>query len=76
MTLITLYVLSVIISLPLILYVAKADFGSVTVGGMIPLLVLSLCPVVNVSIAVILWLFSDNVGEGDFVSKILNTKIL
>ena len=56
-----LYILSIAVSLPLLLLAAKKDFGYVTVGGLIPLVALSLIPIANVPTGLILsarhWIF-------------------
>ena len=49
-----LYILSIVVSLPLLLWAAKKDFGYVTVGGLIPLIALSLIPIGSVFIGIIL----------------------
>jgi hypothetical protein len=63
-----LYILSVLISLPLLLWAAKKDFGYVTVGGLIPLTLISIIPIVNLGTSLVLagshWTIS-----GSFLSK-------
>ena len=47
-----LYILSIVVSLPLLLLAAKKDFGYITVGGLIPLVTLSLIPIANVPMGI------------------------
>ena len=49
-----LYILSVLISLPLLLWAAKKDFGYVTVLGLIPLTLISIIPAANLLTALVL----------------------
>jgi hypothetical protein len=62
------YVISVLLALVLLVKAAKNDFGYVTIGGMIPLVVLSTLPVVNVLGGVVLYLLSDD-KNGNWLDK-------
>lgn len=73
------YLLSVLISAPLVMVAAKRDFGSVTIGGFLVLSIIILAPFGNVPVGIFLWLSTIDKAKDAFSStlmKILNKRIL